>query len=63
MAFGDGAADNPSVDPKLNGADIAVGADKDEDEDSEIDTASTELPAFLTDDEPSGVALNGASAP
>ena len=30
---------------------------------AEIDLAAAELPAFLTEDEPGGIALNGASAP
>ncbi|MGC2524290.1 MAG: hypothetical protein WA417_16910, partial [Stellaceae bacterium] len=57
MAFGDAAA---SADPGHDGADrIAV----DDEETGDADIASADLPAFLTEDEASGRALNGASAP
>jgi ParB family chromosome partitioning protein len=56
IAYGDAAM---SSDPVHDGASlIAV----DDDEAGESDSASSDLPAFLTDDEPAGPALNGASA-
>ena len=58
MAYVDDAA---SADPAVNGADIAIDADNGEG--SEIHIASSDLPAFLTEDEPLAAALNGASAP
>jgi ParB family transcriptional regulator, chromosome partitioning protein len=51
------AGDGACAHPELNGAAIDVDAD----EGAEIDVASTDLPAFLTDDEPAGIALNGLS--
>jgi hypothetical protein len=57
MAYGDA---DISEDPGHDGADrIEV----DDDEAGDADIASTDLPAFLTDDEHVGAALNGATAP
>jgi ParB family chromosome partitioning protein len=55
MGFADVAINADASDPELDGADH-VDADA-----VEIDVTSTDLPAFLTEDE--SVALNGASAP
>jgi ParB family chromosome partitioning protein len=49
------------ADPELNGAHHAAYVDTGDGR--EIDIASTDLPPFLTDDEPAAVALNGAMAP
>jgi ParB family chromosome partitioning protein len=57
MAYGDAA----SARRELNGAPIDVDADNGDGR--EIEIASTDLPAFLTDDESAGIALNGAAAP
>ena len=62
MAYGDGDTDATSGNPELNGVGD-IDADADDGEGGDTDTASTELPAFLTEDEPAAVALNGASAP
>jgi ParB family chromosome partitioning protein len=61
MAFADDAPDGDAADhPELDG--IGHGdLNADDGEAGEIDMASTDLPAFLTEDEPA--ALNGASAP
>jgi ParB family chromosome partitioning protein len=60
MAFADAAPDGDAADhPVLDDTRIE-GDPEDEGEAGEIDAASTDLPAFLTEDEP--VALNGASA-
>jgi ParB family chromosome partitioning protein len=62
-AFADVAPDgdaDATDHPELDG-DTRIDRDP-ADEASEIDIASTDLPAFLTEDEPA-VALNGASAP
>ena len=59
MAYADG--DGATADPQSAAAHI--GGDPDDAEPAEIDIASADLPAFLTEDEPVGVALNGASAP
>jgi hypothetical protein len=45
-----------------DGADPQSGTATDVDE-FEIDLTDAELPAFLTEDDAAGVALNGASAP
>jgi ParB family chromosome partitioning protein len=63
MAFVGAASDAAADRPELEGHTLIVGDPEDEGEASEIDAASTDLPAFLTEDEPDGVALNGASAP
>jgi ParB family chromosome partitioning protein len=62
MAYADGDADDASADPELDAADH-IASDADDGEAGEIDISSTDLPAFLTEDEPVGAALNGASAP
>ena len=62
MAYADGDADGNSEHPEINGIGHSD-VDDDDGEAAEIDIASTDLPAFLTEDEPDGVALNGASAP
>ena len=58
MAYGDAAvtADHPT-------RDVADRLADDDDETRHADIASPDLPAFLTEDEASGHALNGASAP
>ena len=61
MAYADAAVNNAAADPQLDEAAPLTG-DPDEAEPAEIDLAAAELPAFLTEDEPGGVALNGASA-
>jgi hypothetical protein len=56
MAYADDAAAGDAADPRHDGAgrtDVEAGNE---------DIASTDLPAFLTDDRPDGVALNGAAA-
>ena len=55
MAYGEAAAD-----PAQDGADH-TGLDDGNDETGDAATASADLPAFLTDDRPDGVALNGLS--
>jgi ParB family chromosome partitioning protein len=55
------AADGAAAHPETNGADIDADAGADTSDGREIDIASTDLPAFLTDDEPAGIALNGLS--
>jgi hypothetical protein len=60
MAYADTAVNNAAADPQLNQAAPLTG-DPDEAEPAKIDLAATELPAFLTEDEPGGIALNGAS--
>ena len=60
MAFVGAASDAAADRPELEGHTLIVGDPEDEGEASEIDAASTDLPAFLTEDEPA--ALNGASA-
>ncbi len=51
-----------SADPQCDEA-APLAGDPDDAEPAEIDLAAAELPAFLTEDEPVGTALNGASAP
>ena len=58
MAYADTAVNNPSADPQLDEA-APLAADPDDGRPAEIDLAATELPAFLTEDEPRGIALNG----
>jgi ParB family chromosome partitioning protein len=60
MAYADTAVNNAAADPQRNQAAPLTG-DPDEAEPAKIDLAATELPAFLTEDEPGGIALNGAS--
>jgi ParB family chromosome partitioning protein len=55
-------ADGDIQDPELDGA-ARIDVDTDDGEHDAIDTASTDLPAFLIEDEPVAAALNGASAP
>jgi ParB family chromosome partitioning protein len=57
MAYGDAAV---AEEPGRNGADHI---DVDDGEAGDGDIASTDLPAFLTDDEHAGSALNGATVP
>ena len=57
MAYGGTAPD-----PEHQGPDPA-GLDDTNSGTGDADTASADLPAFLTDDRPDGVALNGAEAP
>jgi ParB family chromosome partitioning protein len=61
MAYAGAAVNNAGADPQLDEA-APLAGDPDEAEPAEIDLAS-ELPAFLTEDEPVGGALNGASTP
>ena len=61
MAYA-GAVEGDSADPQCDEAAPLTG-DPDDAEPAEIDLAAAELPAFLTEDEPVGTALNGASAP
>ncbi|HKM74423.1 MAG TPA: ParB N-terminal domain-containing protein [Stellaceae bacterium] len=61
MAYADGAANADSAEPELDHA-AHIDVDPDETEPAGIDIASTDLPAFLTEDEPPGATLNGASA-
>jgi ParB family transcriptional regulator, chromosome partitioning protein len=61
MAYTGDTEGSPEA-PALNGADLN-GADVDDAEAGDIDIASTDLPAFLTEDEPAAAALNGAAAP
>ena len=56
-----GAVEGGSVDPQRAGA-APLAGDPDDAEPAEIDLAAAELPAFLTEDEPVSIALNGASA-
>jgi ParB family transcriptional regulator, chromosome partitioning protein len=58
----DGAADGNPVDAELDAA-AHIEADPSGAEPGEENDASSDLPAFLTDDEPSHAGLNGASAP
>jgi ParB family chromosome partitioning protein len=61
MAYGDGAADDASADhPDQHAGSARIG---DDDAPADNDSASTDLPAFLTEDEPLAAALNGAAAP
>jgi hypothetical protein len=61
MAYAGAAVNNAGADPQLDEA-APLAGDPDEAEPAEIDLAA-ELPAFLTEDEPAGGALNGASTP
>ena len=61
MAYADATANNTSADPACDEAAPSTG-DAEDAEPAEIDLAA-ELPAFLIEDEPAGIALNGASAP
>jgi ParB family chromosome partitioning protein len=61
MAYADPAANNPSTDPQWDEA-APLAGDPDDGKPTEIDLPPTELPAFQTEDEPIGIALNGASA-
>ena len=59
IAYGDHEA---SADPQPDAAADIDGVDNGALDADAIDIASTDLPAFLTDDETAGVALNGAAA-
>ena len=60
MAFTDAPVSGSSDDhPEHDSADRT---DVDDGEAAEPDIAATDLPPFLTDDEPAGAALNGAAA-
>jgi len=61
MAYADAAMNNAAAEPQCAEAAPLTG-DPDEAAPAEVDLAAAELPAFLTEDEPAGVALNGASA-
>ena len=62
MAYADATLNNAAADPECDGA-APLPGDPDDAEPAEIDLAAAELPAFLTEDEQAGIALNGASAP
>ena len=61
MAYAAADVNNAAADPRLAKAAPLTG-DPDEAEPAKIDLAAAELPAFLTEDEPRGGALNGTSA-
>jgi ParB family chromosome partitioning protein len=61
MAYAEAALNNASADLQLDEA-TPLPADPDDAEPAEIDLTAAELPAFLTEDESSGAALNEASA-
>jgi ParB family transcriptional regulator, chromosome partitioning protein len=60
MTYADG--DGDLAHPVSDGA-ADIDTDIDDSEAPDMDVAADDLPAFLTEDEPDGVALNGASAP
>jgi ParB family chromosome partitioning protein len=62
IAYAEAAGDGAS-DPELLDAADQIDGDADDGEAGEIDISSDDLPAFLTEDESAGAALNGASAP
>lgn len=62
IAYDDSVADGDNADPEPDSASQTEG-DQGGDEDNGGDFASSDLPAFLTDDEPSHAGLNGASPP
>ena len=62
MAYAAAAVNHAAADPLCDEA-APLAGDPDRAEPAEIDLAAAELPAFLTEDEPAGAALNGASAP
>ena len=59
MAYVDGNSD--LADPDLDDA-TRIDVDAENGDGDDMDTVSADLPAFLTEDDPAGVALNGASA-
>ncbi|MFZ3237475.1 MAG: ParB N-terminal domain-containing protein [Stellaceae bacterium] len=61
MACADTTVNNAAADPQLDEA-APLTADPDVAEPAKIDLAAAELPAFLTEDEPRGGALNGAAS-
>ena len=61
MAYADTTVNNAAADPQLDEA-APLTADPDVAEPAKIDLAAAELPAFLTEDEPRGGALNGAAS-
>jgi hypothetical protein len=62
MAYAGAVVNNASGDPQCDEA-APLAGDPDDGKPTEIDLAATELPVFLTEDEPGPAALNGASAP
>ena len=60
MAYAAADVNNAAADPQLDEAEPLTG-DRDEAQPAKNDPAAAELPAFLTEDEPGGGALNGAS--
>ena len=62
IAHAGAAVNNASGDPQSDEA-APLAGDADDGKPTEIDLQATELPAFLTEDEPAPAALNGASAP
>jgi hypothetical protein len=63
MAYGDGAADGKAADPELGGASRIEVDHPREAEPDDPDVASSDLPAFLTDDEPSHQRSTGLRRP
>jgi ParB family chromosome partitioning protein len=61
MTYAGAAVNNAAAEPQCAEAAPLTG-DPDEAAPAEVDLAAAELPAFLTEDEPAGVALNRASA-
>jgi ParB family chromosome partitioning protein len=62
ICYADTAVNNAAADPQPDEA-APSAADPDGAGPAEIDLSAAELPAFLTEDEPVGIALNGASPP
>jgi ParB family chromosome partitioning protein len=60
MAYSEDVTDDAAAEP---GLDEVASSNLDGGEVDDADLASTDLPAFLTDDEPTAAALNGAAAP
>jgi len=60
MAYADTAVNNAAAGLQCDEA-AALTGDPDDAEPAEIDLQVAELPAFLTEDEPAGIALDGAS--
>ena len=58
MAYGDGR----TGDPQPNAA-TGIDGDPEDGQSAGIDVQAVDLPAFLTEDEAAGAALNGAAAP
>jgi ParB family chromosome partitioning protein len=61
MAYVDGAVDGTEADPDIDGA-SPIEADPSETEPDDVAAASSDLPAFLTEDGPGHAGLNGAAS-